>query len=1569
MDNITEFIKTYVRQVDIKLNMEKLKVISTYGYYKIYYNSDFISYIDIHTLNDENDGKLMAFELMKSINNYNEYIKKKVHPILLCITNNDESLINYILKKFTEQNYLKIILIGPNDKFINYALTYNTDYIISPKTDYQTMIQTGLTYIKTSSIITDKVLVINTDTLIDTKSLSLIYAKFNHFFGFAGPSSLKLISKNNNNFMASNITIDKLFICNWFLINRHVLDKLNWNLFNGPIDIYDLLDAFITRHKFKILPLNNFSICFNYQQNKLIKRKDNENEFDELCFNILKTYSSSSEDKNLSLFLDKIDINQKFKISDLITTKNNFNKTSKSEPVNLLKNYSKPKTITTYNLNENIVANKKITIDKYYFILNNMKRSDLNDKIKDLQNIDKLNYSIISDNGTTLTRHIKAIKDALTRKLNNIFIIDDKLICNEIFGVFNRIDIMPSLWHIILIVGTKKDIKIEQMTQSNKFIFDIPSFSYSINKSIFSEFISASATRTTLSDTIFSLQSKGTIYMTYDNFNINNFVINRAGKTVGDIGKPMSKINRNNINDKDKDKDILVMNIGNKELKEMRKIHQNKETIISRNIIKGNIQSNISYKSEPNLINSPDSKLFIINQNKSINKNRTGAEFLDFYRDNKIVQSLWIGESLSLVEILCITSFINNGHEFHLYVYDDVKNIPTECIVKNANEIIPKSEIFYYNEKQSISGEKRPTAFSNMFRYKLLYEKGNYWVDMDMICVRYLNFPEIYVFSSESTFSRAQTINAGIIKCPKKSDVMKYCYEECLKKDKENIKWGEIGPSLISKGIYKYELNDYVKPWDYFCPIGYDKLDDLITPSNSKINQNSYCIHLWNEFWVKNKLDKNKIYYGSLYYNLLNKNCRKYLSTELFNLEQEYGKYNKTAVLFYWMPRDEDMINEMESLLNNPEITNIYNSNIHIYKEEAVGNQERIYQFINGDIYAYMFTKLLELGVIDNIHIIFGMAKNDKYVYNNEPLFVNGNHYRYSDQINLWKINSIKSLLSFANAKVYFYKGYGNYEHFYSILTGISPNSIFIRYLATAIPFINKNNNIILDDNWVVNYAQNHLCKSRVKNFNKYFSKYYTNYDMLYVDTIEKVPNYKKVFTNTKKFIKLNKYSLMNFDETAERTYDLLFCASDAHPSKNWEIFYNFLMHCEKNKRELKVLIITPINKENSLQKYKSMKYVRTNIQRGLTSDELNKFYNQCNTLLITYGRDANPRVLSEAISCGCFAIVLDILSDGKDIIKNRPQLGKLIKIPQKNTIYETSYKSLTCILTPEQQDEIYNLAKKEYNHKQISDSFKEIYSKDKNINELKDFIYNTSYEKQKLVVTLATEDYSNNLNCLLSSIKHTNPTQSVLVYCVNWKSRLVNDFKSNYQNYYFSEIKLKSYTKGDIIKLKVKLQHDIYFYHRLPFIWIDADSLVLRSLKPIFDKIKDNTFICYYRPDEPHYMKFAVAVISFGISDQPDEQKINEEFLIKYYENSLKTSGYNDWFYDQTSLYETFVDYEDELKLYALSENEHSINDTINTIVYSRRMHNKKTLKEILNSYNITEANINFEGINFKYT
>ena len=124
--------------------------------------------------------------------------------------------------------------------------------------------------------------------------------------------------------------------------------------------------------------------------------------------------------------------------------------------------------------------------------------------------------------------------------------------------------------------------------------------------------------------------------------------------------------------------------------------------------------------------------------------------------DNKIIQGLWIGPTLSQMEQLSIASFLANGHDYHLFVYDDVKNIPVGTTLKDANEILPAAAIFQYAGRPSYAG------FANFFRYKLLLERGGWWADTDTVCLRPFDFDERYVFSSELS-KGFQVVNCGVV--------------------------------------------------------------------------------------------------------------------------------------------------------------------------------------------------------------------------------------------------------------------------------------------------------------------------------------------------------------------------------------------------------------------------------------------------------------------------------------------------------------------------------------------------------------------------------------------------------------------------------------------------------------------------------------------------------------------------------------------------------------------------------------------------------------------------------------
>lgn len=230
--------------------------------------------------------------------------------------------------------------------------------------------------------------------------------------------------------------------------------------------------------------------------------------------------------------------------------------------------------------------------------------------------------------------------------------------------------------------------------------------------------------------------------------------------------------------------------------------------------------------------------------------------------DNKVVQSLWIGDSLSPMEQMSIRSYLRQGHEYHLYTYSKITNVPKGAVLKDAAEIIPTTLLDY-------TKFPKLALFADFFRYKLLLDRGGWWVDTDSVCVQPFDFPSPFAFSSEILKEGGIHINNGTIKSPKGSEIMQYLWDKCLAMDIPNIKWGASGPALIQAAVDHFQLRKFVQMPAVFCPIPWWDAPKIVDPKEKLlVPRGAYAVHLYNEVWSWSKMDKSKFPVGSLYERL-----------------------------------------------------------------------------------------------------------------------------------------------------------------------------------------------------------------------------------------------------------------------------------------------------------------------------------------------------------------------------------------------------------------------------------------------------------------------------------------------------------------------------------------------------------------------------------------------------------------------------------------------------------------------------------------------------------------------------
>jgi glycosyltransferase involved in cell wall biosynthesis len=213
--------------------------------------------------------------------------------------------------------------------------------------------------------------------------------------------------------------------------------------------------------------------------------------------------------------------------------------------------------------------------------------------------------------------------------------------------------------------------------------------------------------------------------------------------------------------------------------------------------------------------------------------------------DNRIVHGMWIGPTLSKMELLTIRSFVRHGHEFHLWAYDKIQTpLPPGVVLEDGNKIIPKKKIFRKANTDSETGVGKGSCspFSDLFRYKLLYEKGGYWVDMDVTCLRPFNFKEPYVFRPHRV-----GVVGNIMKCPPRSRLMKILYQKVARRLDHRSEW-LMTNRLLSETIRQVRLTRYIRTgiwneeswWDVIRPLA---LGDTPIPPGW------FAIHWINEFW------------------------------------------------------------------------------------------------------------------------------------------------------------------------------------------------------------------------------------------------------------------------------------------------------------------------------------------------------------------------------------------------------------------------------------------------------------------------------------------------------------------------------------------------------------------------------------------------------------------------------------------------------------------------------------------------------------------------------------------------
>ena len=278
-------------------------------------------------------------------------------------------------------------------------------------------------------------------------------------------------------------------------------------------------------------------------------------------------------------------------------------------------------------------------------------------------------------------------------------------------------------------------------------------------------------------------------------------------------------------------------------------------------------------------------KVAYLENNSEVKKDLVNALPYKSYKSHhslQPVQSLWIGDKLGIREQLSIMSFLRNGHQFELWTYNTVQNVPEGTRVLDASKIMPKTVVDSCDSRWC----------SDAFRYKMLFERGGYWVDLDVVCLRPFDFGIEYLFTLQHNWGylNKHIVVGNVIKAPKGSTLMQELYDFCLEYLPKEKYFGQVGPELLTRKLI-YENNShytrFIAPAQLFNNIDWQEVQLFLTANSQSWERlkhpDVYAVHLWSKMWHNLDQDSTNVPEGNIYRRLQDQFLKENYLTELAN--------------------------------------------------------------------------------------------------------------------------------------------------------------------------------------------------------------------------------------------------------------------------------------------------------------------------------------------------------------------------------------------------------------------------------------------------------------------------------------------------------------------------------------------------------------------------------------------------------------------------------------------------------------------------------------------------------------
>lgn len=211
------------------------------------------------------------------------------------------------------------------------------------------------------------------------------------------------------------------------------------------------------------------------------------------------------------------------------------------------------------------------------------------------------------------------------------------------------------------------------------------------------------------------------------------------------------------------------------------------------------------------------------------------------------VSSLWVGNEMTLIQKMCLSSFIYHGHELTLFTYEKRNDVPNGVKLADANEIMPLDHI------------GNIANFADVFKYKMVQKTGTGWVDADTLCLTdsWSFLDDCYAILQDNG-----EIQSGIFKMPASSDFLQHIVDKSSLVDRSKKIWTDTSSSILIPAFEEFpHYKKYLVHEQHVNGVSFEDWEKLWKPESFDeildLSQKIKSFSIYNEMVSRSGRDKN----------------------------------------------------------------------------------------------------------------------------------------------------------------------------------------------------------------------------------------------------------------------------------------------------------------------------------------------------------------------------------------------------------------------------------------------------------------------------------------------------------------------------------------------------------------------------------------------------------------------------------------------------------------------------------------------------------------------------------------